>query len=33
VITPANAWDDLFDAPGIDLPDRQQPQAGEREEF
>ena len=32
VIVPANAvWDDFFDAPGIDLPDRDQPVASERE--
>ena len=34
VITPADAaWDDFFDAPGIDLPERDQPQADERKEF
>ena len=32
VIVPANAvWDDFFDAPGIDLPPRQQPPAQERD--
>jgi antitoxin VapB len=31
VISPANsAWDDFFDAPGIDLPAREQPPAPER---
>jgi len=34
VITPANAvWDDFFDAPGIDLPRREQPRIQEREDF
>lgn len=32
VIVPANAaWDDFFAAPGIDLPDRDQPEAETRE--
>ncbi len=32
VIVPANAvWDDFFDAPGVDLPPRDQPPAQERE--
>ena len=32
VIVPADArWDDFFDAPGIDLPDRDQPRAETRE--
>jgi antitoxin VapB len=32
VIVPANAvWDDFFDAPGIDLPPREQPTAQERD--
>jgi antitoxin VapB len=32
VIVPANAvWDDFFDAPGIDLPERDQPPAQERD--
>ncbi len=32
VIVPADArWDDFFDAPGIDLPDREQPRAETRE--
>ena len=32
VIVPANAvWDDVFDAPGIELPDRDQPAAQARE--
>ncbi len=31
VIVPANAvWDDFFDAPGIELGDRQQPEAQTR---
>ena len=34
VIIPANAvWDDFFDAPGIDLPPREQPPAEERDKF
>jgi antitoxin VapB len=34
IIVPANAlWDDFFLAPGIALPDREQPQAQDREEF
>jgi len=34
VIAPANAvWDDFFDTPGVDLPEREQPQAEERKEF
>ena len=34
IIMPSNAvWDDFFDAPGIDLPERQQPEAQQREEF
>ena len=34
VIVPANSsWDDFFDAPGIDFPDRQQPEAEQRESF
>jgi antitoxin VapB len=34
VIAPANAvWDDFFDAPGIDLPPRDQPPAPSRDEF
>ncbi len=32
IIVPANAsWDDFFDAPGIDLGDRAQPAAQDRE--
>lgn len=32
VIVPANAiWDDFFARPGIDLPDREQPAAQDRE--
>lgn len=34
VIAPANAsWDDFFDAPGVDLGERDQPVAEERESF
>jgi antitoxin VapB len=34
VIVPAGAlWDDFFDAPGIDLPPRDQPRAQDRDEF
>lgn len=34
VIVPANSsWDDFFDAPGIDFPDREQPEAEQREPF
>ncbi|HEX7758741.1 MAG TPA: type II toxin-antitoxin system VapB family antitoxin [Caulobacteraceae bacterium] len=34
VIVPADAvWDDFFDAPGIDLGERDQPPAQEREPF
>ncbi|MFY9971206.1 MAG: type II toxin-antitoxin system VapB family antitoxin [Roseiarcus sp.] len=34
VIVPANAvWDDFFDAPGVDLPPRDQPPAEERDAF
>jgi antitoxin VapB len=34
VIVPADAvWDDFFEAPGIDLPEREQPQAKAREDF
>jgi antitoxin VapB len=34
VIVPANAvWDDFFDAPGVDLPPRDQPHAQERDAF
>lgn len=34
VIVPTNAlWDDFFAAPGIDLGDRDQPEAQERERF
>ena len=34
VIIPANAmWDDFFDAPGIDLGERTQPDDQEREPF
>ena len=32
VIVPANAvWDDFFDAPGIDLGEREQPHAQDRD--
>jgi antitoxin VapB len=34
VIVPANAvWDDFFEQPGIDLGEREQPNAQEREAF
>jgi len=34
IIVPATAiWDDFFAAPGIDLPDREQPVMQERESF
>jgi antitoxin VapB len=34
VIVPAGAgWDDFFDAPGVDLPEREQPGADKREAF
>lgn len=34
VIVPANAvWDDFFDAPGVDLGERVQPEAEVRETF
>lgn len=34
VIVPTNAlWDDFFAAPGVDLGDRDQPEAQERERF
>ena len=34
VIVPADAvWDDFFDAPGIDLGEREQPEAQDREAF
>jgi len=34
VIVPTNAlWDDFFAAPGVDLGDRDQPAAQERERF
>ena len=34
VIVPADAaWDDFFEAPGIDLPDRTQPTTQSRDEF
>lgn len=34
VIVPAEAsWDDFFAAPGIDLPERDQPPADRRERF
>jgi len=34
VIVPANAgWDDFFDAPGVDLGERDQPAAQVRESF
>lgn len=34
VIVPADAvWDDFFEAPGVDLGEREQPEAQERERF
>jgi antitoxin VapB len=34
IVVPAGAvWDDFFDAPGIDLPEREQPSAQRRDEF
>lgn len=34
VIVPANAvWDDFFETPGVDLGERVQPQAQERDAF
>jgi antitoxin VapB len=34
VIIPADrSWDDFFDAPGIDLGERDQPESQERESF
>ena len=34
VIVPANAvWDDFFDAPGVDLPPREQPPPQKRDAF
>ena len=34
VIAPANAqWDDFFDMPGVDVDERSQPAAAERELF
>ena len=34
VIVPADAvWDDFFDAPGVDLGEREQPEAQVREAF
>jgi antitoxin VapB len=34
VIVPANAvWDDFFDAPGVELGERDQPQSPERAPF
>jgi antitoxin VapB len=34
VIVPANVvWDDFFDAPGTDLPERDEPRAEERDAF
>lgn len=34
VIVPSDSvWDDFFDAPGVDLGDRDQPAADEREPF
>ena len=34
IVVPANAvWDDFFDAPGIDLGEREQPPVQSRESF
>lgn len=34
IIVPANAvWDDFFDAPGLDMPEREQGAADRREQF
>lgn len=34
IIVPADrSWDDIFAAPGLDLPDRSQPEADAREAF
>ena len=34
VVGPADSvWDDFFDSPGVDFPDREQPAAQERESF
>ena len=34
IIVPTElAWDDFFDAAGVDLGDRQQPEAQQREDF
>jgi antitoxin VapB len=34
IIVPADSvWDDFFDAPGVDLPERDQPEAQERDRF
>jgi antitoxin VapB len=34
IIVPSNAiWDDFFDAPGVDMGERDQPQAQTREAF
>ncbi|WP_096702407.1 type II toxin-antitoxin system VapB family antitoxin [Magnetospirillum sp. 15-1] len=34
IVVPANAiWDDFFAAPGVGLPDREQPDMQERESF
>ena len=34
VVVPADAvWDDFFDAPGVDLGEREQPEAQGRERF
>lgn len=34
VIAPADAlWDDFFDAPGVDMPAREQPEPQAREKF
>jgi antitoxin VapB len=34
IIVPADSvWDDFFAAPGVDMPDREQPMAQQREAF
>ena len=34
VVVPADSvWDDFFESPGVDFPDREQPVAQEREAF
>ena len=34
IIAPADAaWDDFFEEPGVDLPERREPEADQRESF